>query len=72
MKGDFEFKTFAKFLVPTLFTSKAFIGIYRVLKEINPDVVHFVTIKPVLYGGIASRFLNTHKKLQSQLLIQAS
>ena len=33
------------------------------LKEINPDVVHFVTIKPVLYGGIASRFLNTHKKV---------
>lgn len=44
---------------------KAFIGIYRVLKEINPDVVHFVTIKPVLYGGIASRFLNTHKKVFS-------
>ncbi|MCP4970627.1 MAG: glycosyltransferase family 4 protein [Arcobacter sp.] len=44
---------------------KAFINIYKVLKEINPDITHFVTIKPVLYGGIASRFLNIHKKVFS-------
>jgi glycosyltransferase involved in cell wall biosynthesis len=44
---------------------KAFIEIYQVLKEINPDISHFVTIKPVLYGGIASRFLNISKKVFS-------
>lgn len=44
---------------------KAFIEIYSVLKNINPDIVHFVTIKPVLYGGIASRFLNIGKKVFS-------
>ncbi len=44
---------------------KAFSEIYHVLKELNPDVIHFVTIKPVLYGGIASRFLNIGKKVFS-------
>ena len=44
---------------------KAFSEIYTILKEINPDIAHFVTIKPVLYGGIASRFLNIHKKVFS-------
>ena len=29
--------------------------IYRVFKEVNPDVVHLVTIKPVLFGGLAAR-----------------
>ena len=44
---------------------KAFIEIYKILKELNPDIAHFVTIKPVLYGGIASRFLNIGKKVFS-------
>ena len=44
---------------------KAFGEIYIILKEINPNIAHFVTIKPVLYGGIASRFLNIHKKVFS-------
>ena len=44
---------------------KAFFEIYRILKEINPNIAHFVTIKPVLYGGIASRFLNIGKKVFS-------
>ena len=29
--------------------------IYRVFKDVNPDVVHLVTIKPVLFGGLAAR-----------------
>lgn len=29
--------------------------LYRLYKQIQPDVIHHVTIKPVLYGGIASR-----------------
>lgn len=44
---------------------KVFSEIYSVIKNINPDVAHFVTIKPVLYGGIASRFLNINKKVFS-------
>ncbi len=42
-----------------------FSKIYKVLKEIKPNIAHFVTIKPVLYGGIASRFLSIHKKVFS-------
>ena len=34
---------------------RAFWRILRVLIKIRPDVVHLVTIKPVLYGGIAAR-----------------
>lgn len=44
---------------------KAFTEIYKILKQTNPDIAHFVTIKPVLYGGIASRFLSISKKVFS-------
>ena len=44
---------------------KALSEIYKVLKGISPDIAHFVTIKPVIYGGIASRFLNINKKVFS-------
>lgn len=44
---------------------KSFSEIYTILKKINPDIAHFVTIKPVLYGGIATRFLNIDKKVFS-------
>lgn len=44
---------------------KAFFEIYKILKEINPQIAHFVTIKPVLYGGIASRLLHIGKKVFS-------
>ena len=30
--------------------------LYRIFKKIKPDLVHLVTIKPYLYGGIAARF----------------
>ncbi len=36
---------------------KSFRDIFKVLKKVKPNIVHFVTIKPVLYGGIASRLL---------------
>ncbi|MFA9238575.1 MAG: glycosyltransferase family 4 protein [Candidatus Paceibacteria bacterium] len=42
---------------------KAFVEIYKILKKIAPDIAHFVTIKPVLYGGIASRFLGSFRKV---------
>tara|TARA_B110000003_G_scaffold266221_1_gene292910 strand:+ start:854 stop:3136 length:2283 start_codon:yes stop_codon:yes gene_type:complete len=34
---------------------KTFFQIYQICKLIKPDVVHFVTIKPVLLGGLAAR-----------------
>ncbi len=44
---------------------KAFFSIYKVLKEIKPTIIHFVTIKPVIYGGIASRFCAIEKRIFS-------
>jgi glycosyltransferase involved in cell wall biosynthesis len=34
---------------------KSFLAVYKLIRRLNPDIVHFITIKPVLYGGIASR-----------------
>ena len=31
------------------------IGLFRLFRQLKPDLVHLVTIKPVLYGGIAAR-----------------
>lgn len=42
---------------------KTFFEIYQILKKVDPDIAHFVTIKPVLYGGIASRFLKDFRKV---------
>ena len=42
---------------------KSFMDIRKVLKNVNPSVVHFVTIKPVLYGGTASRLLGFKNKV---------
>jgi len=36
----------------------SFFGLYRQIKRIKPDLVHLVTIKPVLYGGIVTRLAN--------------
>lgn len=34
---------------------RIFVSTFLLFKRINPDIVHLVTIKPVLYGGIAAR-----------------
>ncbi len=34
---------------------RTFIVIWRLFRRLRPDIVHLVTIKPVLYGGIAAR-----------------
>lgn len=44
---------------------RSFYGLYRLVKNINPDLVHFVTIKPVLYGGLISRLLGIRKVVAS-------
>ncbi len=33
--------------------------IFSIIKKVRPDIVHLVTIKPVLLGGIAARVLRT-------------
>lgn len=43
----------------------AFSGIFNMLRVVRPDVVHLVTIKPVVYGGIASRLLNIRQRVAS-------
>lgn len=41
---------------------RTFLEIYFVIKKVNPDLIHFITIKPILLGGIASHFFK-HKGL---------
>lgn len=43
----------------------AFTGIFRMLRAVKPDIVHLVTIKPVVYGGIASRLLKIRQRVAS-------
>lgn len=37
------------------------IALWRLMRQIRPDVVHAVTIKPVLYGGIAARLAGVRR-----------
>ena len=34
---------------------RCFVSLFQVIRRVRPDLVHLVTIKPVLYGGIAAR-----------------
>lgn len=38
-----------------LYEVLAYHHIFRVLRRVRPDIAHLVTIKPVVYGGIAAR-----------------
>lgn len=38
-----------------VFELAAIFNLYRLFKQVKPDLVHLVTIKPYLYGGIAAR-----------------
>ena len=42
---------------------KSYNDIKNILKTVQPDIIHFVTIKPVLYGGIASRFIHLKNRV---------
>jgi len=37
---------------------KTIFKIFKVYKKIKPDIVHQITIKPIIYGSIISKFLN--------------
>ena len=39
---------------------KCFFSIFKLIKKLNPDIVHLVTIRPSLYGGIISKFLKVN------------
>jgi len=41
------------------------INFFKVLRVVKPDLVHLVTIKPVLYGGIACRLLGVRNRVAS-------
>lgn len=43
----------------------SFINLFKVLRSVKPNVVHLVTIKPVLYGGIACRILGVRNRVAS-------
>lgn len=40
---------------------KTIYSLYKLFKMVQPDVVHNITIKPVLYGGVAARFAGIKK-----------
>lgn len=44
---------------------ESFLAIYKLVKGIKPDIVHCVTIKPVVYGGVASRFAGIKGRVAS-------
>lgn len=50
------------FLLKELMT---FLGILKIICTIKPDVVHLVTIKPCIYGGIACRLLRHNRTVFS-------
>ena len=33
-----------------------FLSIHKVIRDVDPDLIHLITIKPVLYGGIIASF----------------
>ena len=61
--GDFDQYGFAyhqvdirRKSVNPFFEHRAIWKLTQMFKEVRPDIVHLVTIKPYLYGGIAARF----------------
>mgnify|MGYP001161419120 FL=1 len=42
-----------------------FFSIFRVIKKVNPDLMHLITIKPVIYGGMISSILKIHGVVSS-------
>ena len=55
----FAYRDFSWALVAMAFASVVGLplNIYFLIKKINPDLLHLITIKPVIYGGIISRLI---------------
>ena len=43
------------------FEIKAFIRIFSAIREVSPDILELITIKPVIYGGLVAKLLKIHK-----------
>jgi len=43
----------------------SFISIVRVLKVFRPDIIHAITIKPVIYGSLAAKLLSIKRRVFS-------
>ena len=41
------------------------ISLFRIYRKIAPDITHHVTIKPIIYGGIAARIVKTKSVVNS-------
>lgn len=44
---------------------RAFTSIWQLLKQLQPDVLHMVTVKAVVYGGVAARMLGIAGRVAS-------
>jgi glycosyltransferase involved in cell wall biosynthesis len=44
---------------------KLFVELVRLYRRLTPDVIHHVTIKPVIYGGCAARFVSRARIVSS-------
>ena len=42
---------------------KTIFSIYKLIKKIKPDIVHFISIKPVILGCIAKKFIQREMKI---------
>lgn len=42
-----------------MFVFRAFLNARKIIKEINPDLLHCITLKPCLIGGVSARRSNS-------------
>ncbi len=75
-KNDFEkIELLKDFYVHNYFISRSsqnifyeiytFLSLYKLIRKVNPKIIHLITIKPIIYGGIISNFLNIPFKVIS-------
>ena len=48
-----------------IFEIYTFISLFLLIKKINPQLVHLITMKPIIYGGIINRILNIKSQVIS-------
>ncbi len=48
-----------------IFEIYTFISLFLLIKRINPQLVHLITMKPIIYGGIINRILNIKSQVIS-------
>lgn len=48
-----------------IFELKTLILLHKVVKKVKPDIVHSITIKPIIYANIISRLLGVKKRVSS-------